>query len=61
MTTTPDRRDLRPSLRLLIAASRLSAGQTPEDVATALRLPLALVTLIAEELTNRQPPRGTRP
>jgi hypothetical protein len=49
-----------PSLRLLIAVSRLRNGQTPEHVARTMRLPPALVTLLADELDARelQPPNA---
>lgn len=41
-----------PSLRLVIAASRLRDGENPERVAQATKVPIRLVRLIAEELDH---------
>jgi hypothetical protein len=54
MNNTRAPRDRRPSLRLLVAASRLRDGQDPEQVAHLTRVPLALVTLLADELRARE-------
>ena len=51
-------RDHRPSLRLLVAAARLRDGEPVEQVAEQMRLPVALVALIADELRNRNEPRS---
>lgn len=54
--TARDARDQRPSLRLLVAASRLRAGERPEQVARVMRLPTAFVMLMADELHRRSDP-----
>jgi hypothetical protein len=54
-------RDQRPSLRLLVAASRLRHGQSPEDVAREMRLPTAFLMLMADELHRRDDPSQPPP
>jgi hypothetical protein len=53
MSTTRSPHGPRAGLRLLIAISRLRAGEPPRQVAEKLRLPTALVTLISDELNRR--------
>lgn len=42
----------RPSLRLRMAAALLQSGDDPEQVAERTRVPLALIELLAEEITT---------
>lgn len=46
--------DRRPSLRLRVALTRLRHGEDPADVAAATKVPLALVEVLADELTHRR-------
>ena len=41
----------RPSLRLRLAAALLRSGEPPEQVARRTRVPLALINLLADEIT----------
>jgi hypothetical protein len=58
MAATRTPRENRPSLRLLIAASRLRSGHPADEVARDLRIPPALVALIAEEQQRREDVEG---
>ncbi len=59
MAGNPDRTgvqypDQRPSLRLRMAAVLLRDGDTPQQVAEKVRVPLALIELLAEEITTTE-------
>jgi len=56
----PEHPQDRPSLRLQMAAVLLRCGEPPQQVAARTRVPLALIELIAEEISSTDAQRPTQ-